>query len=68
MAEKTDKYEGMGGSYIVKNGERVLVERTQDHPEGNCPRAADGTPLDAGVPRKAEAAAAPAKPAQKSAE
>lgn len=61
-----DKYEGMGGSYIMnKDGVRTLVERTEDHPEGNRPRDAQGRPLDpvTGKPLVTETAAAPAVPA-----
>lgn len=41
-----------GGSYIKKKGAKkaVLKERTKQHPEGNRPRAADGTPLDGSAP------------------
>lgn len=55
-----DKYEGMGGSYTVnKRGERELVECTKDHPDGNCPRDAQGRPLDplTGKPMVTETAA-----------
>lgn len=36
-----------GGSYIVnpETGKRERVEHTQDHPEGNCARDAEGKPL-----------------------
>lgn len=49
---------GEGGSYLIKKpgGKPELVERTVDQPEGNRPRAADGTPLDV-VPVPAEPAA-----------
>jgi hypothetical protein len=46
MATIKDPYAGQGGSYIVKNGKRERVtDPTQDHPEGNCARDADGTPV-----------------------
>ena len=37
-----------GGSYKKdkKTGKAKLVERTQDHPEGNRPRNKDGRPLN----------------------
>lgn len=31
--------QGIGGSYAIgEDGEHALVERTEDHPEGNRPR------------------------------
>lgn len=38
----------LGGSYKAdkKTGKTKLVERTDDHPEGNRPRNADGLPLN----------------------
>jgi hypothetical protein len=54
-----NEHEGKGGSYIVENGVTRLVERTQDHPDGNRPRAADGTPIgNDGKPVEPEPAAA----------
>ena len=36
----------VGGTYEMRDGKRVLVTPpTQDHPEGNRPREADGTPI-----------------------
>lgn len=48
---------GEGGSYLIKKpgGKPELVERTVDQPDGNRPRAADGTPQDV-VPAPAEPA------------
>jgi hypothetical protein len=60
-----------GGSYIVRKpgDEPELVERTQDHPDGNGARQADGTllpsardqALGSGAP---ESPARPARPAR----
>lgn len=39
MYDYEDQFWGQGGSYTVdKNGQRVRVEETRDHPEGNRPR------------------------------
>jgi hypothetical protein len=35
-----------GGSYDNRDGKMKLVERTEDHPEGNRPRDAEGKPID----------------------
>lgn len=35
-----DENHGQGGSYVIQDGKRVLVERTQDAPDGNGPRPA----------------------------
>lgn len=43
-----------GGSYVVKKGKPVLVERTQPHPDGARARDAEGRPV------KGQAAAADA--------
>lgn len=48
-----------GGSYEIRDGKRVLVERTEDHPEGNRPRAADGRPIDAATGAEPAPAAPP---------
>lgn len=46
-AESDDEYQGMGGSYVIEDGKRVLVGApTRDHPEGNRARDADGNALD----------------------
>lgn len=38
--------EGQGGSYVVRpGGERELVERTADHPDGSRPRDANERPI-----------------------
>lgn len=49
---------GEGGSYLIKKpgGKPELVERTIDQPDGNRPRAPDGTPQDV-VPAPAAPAA-----------
>lgn len=40
-----DQNQGQGGSYTVgEDGVRTLIESTQDHPEGNRPRAAEAQP------------------------
>lgn len=37
--------QGTGGSYTIgEDGNKTLVERTEDHPEGNRPRDAEETP------------------------
>ena len=57
----------VGGSYLVKDGVRTLIEEpTQDHPAGNCARDADGTPVVLPVPTEAPAAEA-AAPAERKA-
>ena len=64
----TDEYAGQGGSYRVEaDGRLVRVEApTQDHPQGNRPRDAQGRPLD--VPAEISAAEVPAaEPQPKSA-
>jgi hypothetical protein len=38
--------DGQGGSYVIQDGQRVLLERTRDHPDGNRPRDENGKPLD----------------------
>ncbi len=41
-----------GGSYIQDGKKRPVRQAgTEDHPEGNRPRATDGRPLDQDVPR-----------------
>ena len=43
----SDEFDGVGGSYEVRDGKRVQVEApTKDHPEGNRPRDEHGKPLD----------------------
>lgn len=32
MMDLNDEYAGLGGSYVIQGGKRVLVERTQDGP------------------------------------
>ena len=66
-----DKYHGQGGSYRVDaEGKVERVEApTQDHPQGNRPRDAQGRPLD--VPAEIPAAqpspeASPVDPAPRS--
>lgn len=50
-----------GGSYVSDGkGPARLVARTEEHAEGNRPRAADGTPL-----AKPQQVAPPAKAASK---
>lgn len=52
-----------GGSYIVENGaRRRVVDPTVPHPDGNCAREADGSPVGAAAPAPA---AEPAPQAQK---
>jgi hypothetical protein len=42
-----DKYHGEGGTFEIKDGERVLVTPpTKPHPEGDRARGADGKPVD----------------------
>ena len=41
-----DEHDGKGGSYVMVDGKRQLVERTEEHQLGNRPRDADGKPLD----------------------
>ncbi len=41
-----DEHEGKGGSYVMIDGKRHLVERTEDHPQGNRPRGGNDSPLD----------------------
>ena len=39
--------QGIGGSYRIEKGSKAKrVHGTEEHPDGNRPRAADGTPLD----------------------
>ena len=45
-----DENEGLGGTYIMRNGRRELVQRTVEHPEGNRPRDANGAPADVVLP------------------
>lgn len=57
-----------GGSYIIdpKTGERQRVEHTQDHPEGNCARDAEGKPLEQPTqPEQAQSVSLEAAPAPK---
>ena len=55
-----DANEGKGGSYVSKNGERELVQRTEDHPDGNAARDAQGRRLGMdGKPIVVDAALAP---------
>ena len=50
-----------GGSYEVRDGKFVQLEApTQDHPEGNRPRDAQGRALDLPAPEATPAAAEPA--------
>jgi len=49
-----DENNGQGGSYVIQDGSRVLIERTQDAPNGNGPRLADDAP--AAVPEQSPAA------------
>lgn len=42
-----DPYAGRAGSWLQDGDQLIVIEQpTQDHPEGNRARAADGTPLD----------------------
>ena len=52
----------VAGRYEMRDGKRVLVEEpTQDHPEGNRARTADGKPVPApALERKDDAPASPA--------
>lgn len=45
---KLDRYHGQSGSYVVENGERVLVPGsvTVPHQDGDAPRDADGKRTD----------------------
>lgn len=53
----TDKYHGQGGSFEVRNGERVRVtDVPKPHKDGDRARDADGKPFDK------EEATAPAIP------
>lgn len=65
FAAEPDEFHGQGGTFEVRGGRRVLVTPpTQDHPEGNRAREADGTPINLPAPAAqgptadAEAAAA----------
>lgn len=42
-----NQYEGIGGSYLQdQNGDVVQIEKpTIDHPDGNCAREVEQTPL-----------------------
>jgi hypothetical protein len=43
-----DEFAGQGGSYLVdKNGKRIRVEETRNHPQGNCAREAEPDPFAA---------------------
>lgn len=58
-----------GGSYrIDRNGERVLVARTMPHPDGDRPRAPDGTALRDVAAAERDARAEPALAAATAAE
>ena len=55
MDEYEDQFWGQGGSYTVdEHGQRVRVEATQDHPQGNRAREVDDAvvaqPLAVAVP------------------
>ncbi|MFZ5530295.1 MAG: hypothetical protein ACOY4U_04495 [Pseudomonadota bacterium] len=39
-----DEFAGQGGSYVMKDGKRVRVEETVEHPDGHCARGTDGKP------------------------
>lgn len=42
-----DKYHGQGGTFEVRNGERVRVGKEQEtHKDGDRARDADGKPID----------------------
>jgi hypothetical protein len=41
-----DEFHGVGGSFEIRDGKRVRVHETVDHPEGNRARDADGKALD----------------------
>lgn len=57
----SDEFDGVGGSYEIRDGKRVQVEApTKDHPEGNRPRDSEGRPLD--VAPEPAPAAPPEKP------
>lgn len=49
-----------GGRFEMKNGKRVPIAGTENHPDGNRARDKDGTPLgtDGKPPAKAEKAKA----------
>ncbi|MEW6314131.1 MAG: hypothetical protein AB1513_08855 [Pseudomonadota bacterium] len=49
MDQLQDEFSGQGGSYVVKDGKRVRVEETVEHPDGNCARDADGQPVPSGA-------------------
>lgn len=57
----TNVIPGHGGSYAVNDAGELMQKEapTQDHPEGNRPRDANGKPLDA-PPPAAEEKPAPA--------
>lgn len=59
MSEQNETH-GQGGSYAIgESGASVLVERTEDHPEGNRPRDEAPPPAPAkrtGKPKPAPAA------------
>lgn len=40
-----DEFAGQGGSYEIRDGKRVRVEVTEEHPDGLCARDASGTPV-----------------------
>lgn len=45
MSEQ-DNAPRVGGTYEIRDGKSVLVTpATKDHPDGNRPREADGTPI-----------------------
>ncbi len=58
-----DKFQGEGGSFEIRNGERVQVSAPgKPHPEGDRARDADGKPVDLPPPNPQESAL-PAPPA-----
>lgn len=46
MSFKHDEFHGQGGTYEVRNGKRVRVDKPQEHPAGGGARNAKGDPVD----------------------
>lgn len=53
----TDKFHGHGGSFEIRNGERVQIEKPgAPHKDGDRARHVDGKPVDAPAPDPNESA------------
>lgn len=59
-----DKHHGNSGTYLVKDGQRELVEgsQTRPHPEGDAPRDEDGKRVDRDAAQAEQARPQPALP------